>query len=83
MCLCARECVCARARVCVCGGGVVTLGLMVVYLQLDPRFVASNPSEDGRFLRAIKIRSTTSFRGEVKPSIPCHSFVACSRTLQA
>jgi hypothetical protein len=28
----------------------------------------SNPAENDRFLRAIKIRSTTSFGGEVKPA---------------
>jgi hypothetical protein len=37
---------------------------------LDPRFAGSNPTEDDGFLRAIKIRSTTSFE-EVKPSVPC------------
>jgi hypothetical protein len=38
---------------------------------LDPRFVGSNLAEDDGFLRAIKIRSATSFGGEVKPSVPC------------
>jgi hypothetical protein len=38
---------------------------------LDPRFVGLNTVEDYRFLRAIKIRSTTSFGGEVKPSLTC------------
>ena len=28
-----------------------------------------------------KILSTPSFRGEVKPSVPCHSFTACGRSL--
>jgi hypothetical protein len=37
-------------------------------LLLDPRFAGSNPAEDDGFLRAIKIRSTTSFGGKVKPS---------------
>jgi hypothetical protein len=31
----------------------------------------------------IKIRSTTSFGGEVKPSVPCRRFTACKRTLRA
>jgi hypothetical protein len=28
-----------------------------------------------------KILSTPFFRGEVKPSVPCHSFTACKRSL--
>jgi hypothetical protein len=32
------------------------------------------------FLRVIKIRRTTSFGGEVKPSVPCRRFTACKRT---
>jgi hypothetical protein len=32
------------------------------------------------FLRVIKIRSTTSFGGEVKSSVPCRRFTACKRT---
>jgi hypothetical protein len=35
------------------------------------------------FLRVIKIRSTTSFGGEVKPLVPCRKFTACKRTLRA
>jgi hypothetical protein len=38
------------------------------------------PTEGGGFLRAIKTRSTTSFGGEVKPSVPCRRFTACKRT---
>jgi hypothetical protein len=38
-------------------------GLVVACLPLDPRFAGSNPAEDDAFLRAIKIRSTTSFGG--------------------
>jgi hypothetical protein len=34
-------------------------------------------------LEVIKIRSTTSFGGEVKPSVPCRRFTACKRTLRA
>jgi hypothetical protein len=37
-------------------------------MPLDPRFPDSNPAEDDGFLRAIKIRSTTSFGREIKPS---------------
>jgi hypothetical protein len=39
--------------------------------ELDQRIVGLNPTDDHRFLRAIKIHSTTFFRGEAKESIPC------------
>jgi hypothetical protein len=43
---------------------------------LDPRLVGSNPAEsNGFFLRVIKICSMTSFRGEVKPLVPCCKFL--------
>jgi hypothetical protein len=54
---------------------------MVACKPLDPRFVGSNLAEDSGFLRVIKIRSTASFGGEVKPSVPCCRFTACKRTL--
>jgi hypothetical protein len=41
-------------------------------LPLGPRFSGSSPAEDDEFLRAIKIRSTTSFGGEVRPSVLYH-----------
>jgi hypothetical protein len=34
-------------------------------------FTVSNPAKDNELLMAIEIRSTTSFGGEVKPSVPC------------
>jgi hypothetical protein len=40
-------------------------------LPFDQRFAGSNPAEDDVFLRAIKIRITTSSGGEVKPSVQC------------
>jgi hypothetical protein len=40
-------------------------------LPLDPRFASSNPAEDDGFLRAMKVRITYPFGGEVKPSAPC------------
>jgi hypothetical protein len=40
-------------------------GLVIACLPLDTRFAGSNPAEDDGFLRVIKIRSTTSFGGEV------------------
>jgi hypothetical protein len=36
-------------------------------MALNPRFAGSNPADSDGFLTAIKIRSTTSFGGEVKP----------------
>jgi hypothetical protein len=38
---------------------------------LDSEFAGSIPAKDNGFLRAIKIHSMTSFRGEGKPSAPC------------
>jgi hypothetical protein len=38
-------------------------------LSLDLRSAGSNPAQDDGFLRAIKIRSTTSFGEEVKPAV--------------
>ena len=42
---------------------------------------SSNPAEAVGFLRAKKILSTPSFGGEVKPSVPCRTFVACKISL--
>jgi hypothetical protein len=39
-------------------------------LTKDPSFAGSNPDENDGFLRATKIRSTTSFGGEIQPSGP-------------
>ena len=35
-----------------------------------------------RIFKGEKILSTPSFGGEVKPSVPCHRFTACKRTLE-
>jgi hypothetical protein len=43
---------------------------VVACLPLDPRIAGSLLDEVDGFLTAIKIRSTTSFGGEVKPSVP-------------
>jgi hypothetical protein len=43
-------------------------GLTVIVLAIVSKFADSNPDEDCGFLRAIRIPSTTSFGGEVKPS---------------
>jgi hypothetical protein len=51
------------------GGGMADRGdLVVAHLSLDPT------EEDG-FLKTNKIRSTTSFGGEVKPSVPCRKIL--------
>jgi hypothetical protein len=43
-------------------------------MLLDARLAGSNLTEDDEFLRVIKIRSTISFGGEVKPfNLPEHS----------
>jgi hypothetical protein len=46
-------------------------GLVVSVLSLDPRFADSNPADGDGLLRAMIIRSTPSFGGEVKLSAPC------------
>jgi hypothetical protein len=43
---------------------------VVIVLVIGPKVRGFNPAEDDGFLRAIKIRSTTSFGREVKPAIP-------------
>jgi len=43
---------------------------VVACLPLDLRFAGSHSTEDDEFLRELKVRSTTSFGGEVKPSVP-------------
>jgi hypothetical protein len=54
---------------------VVLGGVIDIVLSLDPKFAGSNPAEDEGLLMAIKIRSTTSFGGEVKPSAPCRNIL--------
>ena len=39
------------------------------------------PGRSRRIFRAKKILSARSFGVEVKPSVPCHSFTACKRSL--
>ena len=45
-------------------------GLEVAYWPLVPKFAGSNPAKAVGFFRAIKILSTPSFIGEVKPFGP-------------
>jgi hypothetical protein len=42
---------------------------------MDPKFAGSNPTKDNGFLRVMKVHSTTSFRGDVKLSVPCHKIL--------
>ena len=42
--------------------------------------LSTRPKPSG-FFRAKKIPSTTSFGGEVKPSVPCRRFAECKRSL--
>jgi hypothetical protein len=44
-------------------------------LPLDPRFAGSNAAESDGFFRSIKVLSTTSLGGEVKPSAPCRKIL--------
>jgi len=40
------------------------------------------PGRSRRIFKGEKIFSTPSFRGEVKPSVPCCRFAACKRSLE-
>jgi hypothetical protein len=44
-------------------------------LPLEPKFSGSNPAEDDGFLKSIKIRSKSSFGGEVKLVVPCRKIL--------
>jgi hypothetical protein len=48
---------------------------------LDSKNWASNPAEDDEFLSATKIRTTSSFGGEVKLSIPCRKILGMLNNL--
>jgi hypothetical protein len=39
------------------------------------------PGQSHRIFQGKKIPNTPSFRGEVKPAVPCHRFAACKRSL--
>jgi hypothetical protein len=40
------------------------------------------PGQSHLIFKGEKILSTPSFRGEVKPSVPCRRFAACKRSLE-
>jgi len=54
-------------------------GLEIACWPLVPKFSRLAPGRSPRIFRAKKI--LTSFRGEIKPSVPCRSFTACKRSL--
>jgi hypothetical protein len=56
-------------------------GLGVACCLYIPKFVGSNPAGAVRIFQGEKILSASSFRGEVKPSVPCRQFAACKRSL--
>jgi hypothetical protein len=43
--------------------------------------IKKNYGRSRRIFKGEKILSTPSFGGEVKPSVPCHRFAACKRSL--
>jgi hypothetical protein len=52
-------------------------GLMSSVLAVGPNVPGSNPAKDDTFLRANKVSSTTSFGGQVKPSVMSQDFKTC------
>jgi hypothetical protein len=52
-------------------------------LATGPKVRGFKPGRGQWIFKGDKIRSMTSFGGEVKSSVPCHGFTACKRTLQA
>jgi hypothetical protein len=44
---------------------------VIVVLATGPKVHEFKPAEDDGFVMAIRICSTSSFGGEVKPSAPC------------
>jgi hypothetical protein len=51
------------------------MNIWLANLLLDPKFAGSHPAEDDGFLRSMKIRITTSIRGEVKLSVTCRKIL--------
>jgi hypothetical protein len=54
-------------------------GLVVSMLASGTQIRGFKP---GRSCRIFRAKNSPSFGGEVKPSVPCHSFVACKKYLQ-
>ena len=53
---------------------------MVGYLK-SIKVRGFTPGRSRRIFKGEKILSTPSFRGEVKPLVPCRRFAACKRSL--
>jgi hypothetical protein len=51
-------------------GPTVVFGGVISVFAVGPKVRGLNPGRGDGFLRAIKIRSTSSFGGEVKPEAP-------------
>jgi hypothetical protein len=63
---------------------VVLGGVMISVLAIESKVRGFKSGRERRILRPIKIRSTPSFGGEVKPSVPCRKiFAACQRTIRS
>jgi hypothetical protein len=54
---------------------VVLGGVIVIVLAIGPKVRGFKPAESDGFLRAIEIRSTTFFGGELKPLAPYHKIL--------
>jgi hypothetical protein len=54
---------------------VALSSVMVSVLTIRPKFREFKPGIKDRFLRAIKIRSTPFYVGEVKPETPCRKIL--------
>jgi len=50
-------------------------------LSFSTQVCGFKPGRSRRIFRAKKILNTSSFGGEVKPSVPCRRFAACKRSL--
>ena len=50
-------------------------------LAFSTQVCGFKPGRSRRIFKGEKILSTPSFGGEVKPSVPCHRFAACQRSL--
>jgi hypothetical protein len=54
---------------------------MVIMIAIAPKVRGFKPAESDGFLRAIKIRSTTSFGEEVRRSTPCRKILRQGKNL--
>jgi hypothetical protein len=50
---------------------IVLCVVMIIVIAIEPKAPGFKPPESDGILRAIKIRSWTSFGGDVNPSAPC------------